>query len=106
MPSTSPSHGVRLHVVTGKGGTGTLSVNGQPVATGKIDRTQPFIFSADETADVGLDDGTPVTEDYQERDNRFTGTIQKLRLDLQPAQAAAVDETARKDAAFKKAMAD
>ena len=34
-----------------------------------------MIFSADEGADVGVDEGTPVTEDYKERDNKFTGKI-------------------------------
>ena len=35
----------------GKGGTATLLVNGQKVASGRIERTQGMIFSADETAD-------------------------------------------------------
>jgi hypothetical protein len=39
----------------GKGGTGTLFVNDRKVGEGRIDRTQPAIFSADETADVGID---------------------------------------------------
>ncbi|MCL7979792.1 MAG: arylsulfatase, partial [marine benthic group bacterium] len=34
----------------GKGGTGTLYVNDQVVGEGRIERTQPRIFSADETA--------------------------------------------------------
>ena len=45
-----------------KGGEATLSVNGQQVAKGRIDKTQPYMFSADETADVGLDNQTPVAE--------------------------------------------
>lgn len=47
----------------GAGGTGTISVNGRKVAEGRIGNTTPFVFSADETADVGLDAATPVTED-------------------------------------------
>ena len=91
----------------GKGGIGKLFVNDKPVAEGRIERTEPFIFSADETADVGEDDATPVTEDYKERDNAFTGKIQKVTVALQPAQApSAADEEARKNAAFKKAMND
>ena len=46
----------------GKGGKGTLFVNGEKVAEGRIEHTQPMIFSADETADVGIDLGTPVVE--------------------------------------------
>ena len=44
----------------------------------EIERTQPNIFSADETADVGVDEATPVTEDYKEGDNEFTGKIKKV----------------------------
>ena len=39
----------------GKGGKATLFVNGKPVAEGRVEKTQPNIFSADETADVGID---------------------------------------------------
>src|SRR6185312_9748827 len=56
----------------GKGGTGTLFVDGETVAEGRIDRTQPNVFSADEGADVGVDGETPVASDYKERDNKFT----------------------------------
>jgi arylsulfatase len=66
----------------GRGGTGKISVNGDIVAEGKIERTQAFIFSADEGADVGQDGETPVTEDYQEGDNKFTGQIHKVTIDL------------------------
>lgn len=67
----------------GKGGTGTLLVNGRKVAEGKIDRTQAFIFSADEGADVGQDGETPVTSDYKQGDNRFSGKIEKVTVELQ-----------------------
>jgi arylsulfatase len=53
-----------------KGGLGTIYVNDRKVAEGRIERTQPMIFSADETADVGEDDATPVTEDYKSYDNQ------------------------------------
>jgi arylsulfatase len=65
------------------GGTGTLSVNGQIVAEGRIDRTQPRIFSADETADVGVDDATPVVEGMGEGSKtRFTGKIEKVSVEV------------------------
>lgn len=67
----------------GKGGTGTLFVNGQKVAEGRIEHTASVIFSPDETADVGVDEATNVTTDYQERDNRFTGRIVKVVVELQ-----------------------
>ena len=64
------------------GGKGTISVNGQQVAEGQIGNTTPFLFSADETADVGVDGATPVTEDYAEGNNRFTGAITSVTVDL------------------------
>jgi arylsulfatase len=70
----------------GSGGTGTLFVNSQKVAEGRIEKTVPYIFSLSETADVGTDSGTPVTEDYPQGDNRFTGTIQKVVVEVAPRQ--------------------
>lgn len=66
----------------GKGGTGTIEVDGRKVAEGRIDRTEPNSFSIDDGADVGLDGGMPVTEDYKDRDNKFTGKIRKVTIDL------------------------
>ncbi|HEV3163675.1 MAG TPA: arylsulfatase [Isosphaeraceae bacterium] len=66
----------------GSGGKGTLLINGQKAAEGRIEHTHAFVFSADETADVGQDDGTPVTEAYKEGDNKFTGTIQQVTIEL------------------------
>jgi arylsulfatase len=66
----------------GAGGTGTILVDGRKVAEGRIERTQGFAFSADEGADVGRDDGTPVTEEYKEGDNAFTGRIKQVTVEL------------------------
>jgi arylsulfatase A-like enzyme len=67
----------------GKGGKGTLLVNGEKVAEGRIERTQPGMFSADETADVGIDLGTPVVEAIgAEAKSRFTGRIPKLTVEV------------------------
>ncbi len=57
----------------GKGGTGTLLVDGKQVAQGKIARTLAFRLSLDETLDCGEDTGTPICEDYQVP-FKFTGT--------------------------------
>jgi arylsulfatase len=69
----------------GKGGVATLSVNGTKVAEGQIGRTQPNIFSADETADVGLDNQTPVAKGigYGPAETRFTGTIHKVTIEVE-----------------------
>ncbi|OQZ01398.1 MAG: arylsulfatase [Candidatus Brocadia sp. UTAMX1] len=74
----------------GKGGTGTIFVNGQKVAEGRIERTQPIMFSADETADVGIDLGTPVVESIgSERKSQFTGSIPKLTIEVYDANIKA-----------------
>jgi hypothetical protein len=39
----------------GKGGTGTLSINGRKVDEGRIEKTVPVVFSTDDTFDVGED---------------------------------------------------
>jgi len=66
----------------GKGGLVTLTVNGKKVGQGRVERTQPGIFSVDDAADVGMDEGTPVIEDYQPRDTKFTGTIKKVLVEI------------------------
>jgi arylsulfatase len=68
----------------GKGGLAKLSVDGKQVAEGRIGRTQPNIFSADETADVGLDNQTPVARGigYGPEDTRFTGSIEKVTVEV------------------------
>ena len=59
----------------GKGGNASLFVNDEKVAEGRIDLTQAGMFSADETADVGIDLGTPVVEAIgAEAESRFNGT--------------------------------
>ena len=92
----------------GKGGLATLLVNGEKVASGRIERTQMAIFSADETAGVGKDDATPVTTDYKERDNAFTGKVLKVTLDVKPVGAAvkAEADAAQQDSKFKKALSN
>ncbi|HVZ88237.1 MAG TPA: arylsulfatase [Polyangia bacterium] len=69
----------------GKGGTVTLLVNDAVVATGRVDKTEPARFSADETFDVGRDTGSPVSADYQSP-FPFAGTIKKVEIDLDPEQ--------------------
>jgi arylsulfatase len=66
-----------------KGGTGTLFVNDEKVGEGRIERTQPMVFSADETADVGIDLATPVVETIgSEARSRFTGRIPKVTIEV------------------------
>jgi arylsulfatase len=69
----------------GKGGQGTLSVDGKKVAEGRIDKTLPFRFSLDESFDIGRDTGTPVIDEYDAKmPFKFTGTLRKVDFKLGP----------------------
>jgi len=63
----------------GKGGMGTLAVNGNKVAEGRINRTQPGIFSVDDLADVGLDEGTMVAN--YGGPSKFNGKLNKVTIE-------------------------
>ena len=69
----------------GKGATATLLVNGKQVGQKRIARTTAGVFSLDEGADVGIDEDTPVTEDYEAGPkSRFTGKIDKVTVEVKP----------------------
>jgi arylsulfatase len=74
----------------GKGGKGTLQVDGKTVATGRIERTLPFRVSLDETLDCGEDTGTPVSEDYRVP-FKFTGELKKVTVYLKPVPLTVAD---------------
>ncbi len=65
----------------GTGGRSILRVDGQTVAEGRIPKTQPFAFSGDEGADVGIDAETNVSPDYPPFNNAFTGKIHKVTVE-------------------------
>jgi arylsulfatase len=93
----------------GKGGMGTLYVNDKKVAEGRIERTQPMIFSADETADVGIDLATPVVESIgAEAKSKFTGRIPRVTIEMKEMKKAdkAEEKKARAEYAHKKVMSD
>ncbi len=78
----------------GKGGVGTLFVNDQQVATGRIEATQANIFSADEGTDIGLDEGTAVSPAYQ-IPFKFNGKIRKVTMDLKPMTVGEASDAGR-----------
>jgi arylsulfatase len=92
----------------GKGGIGSIFVNGGKVVEGRIEHTQCCMFSLDDATDVGGDEGTPVTEDYKERGNKFTGTIQKVTIELKEMKAAdaEVEKHVVSEAHARKQLAD
>jgi arylsulfatase A-like enzyme len=91
----------------GKGGTGTITVNGEQVAQGRVDKTQPFFFSADEGADVGCDLGTAVTDSYQ-IPFKFTGTIDRVVVSAKPQADAekAASAKVNREGLLKKGLSD
>ena len=64
-----------------KGGDVTLFHDGTEVGTGRVEATQPMIFSADETTDIGYESGTTVTSEYTVHGSKFTGKLHWVQLD-------------------------
>jgi arylsulfatase A-like enzyme len=65
-----------------KGGDVTLYFDGKPVGKGRVDRTQPMGYSADEACDVGSDSGSPASPDYGPKGNKFTGQIHWVQIEI------------------------
>jgi arylsulfatase A-like enzyme len=87
-----------------KGGLGTIYVNDKKVAEGRIERTQAMVFSSDDAADVGVDEGTPVTEEYTSAGSRFTGSIFKVKVDVKEMGAGVRAQAATAGAEAAKKM--
>jgi arylsulfatase A-like enzyme len=67
----------------GKGGLGTLTVDGKKAAEGRLEKTLPFRFSLDESFDVGQDTGTPVIDEYDAKmPFKFNGTLKRVDVEL------------------------
>ncbi len=70
----------------GKGGTGTLKVDGQVVDTRDMPKSLPVGIGWVETFNVGIDTGTPVDDEDYQVPFRFTGKINKLTMKLGPEE--------------------
>jgi arylsulfatase A-like enzyme len=86
-PIPSGAHQVRMEFAydgggLAKGGDVTLFYDGEAVGTGRVEHTQPMVFSADETTDIGYESGTTVTSDYNAHTSRFSGKIKWVQIDL------------------------
>jgi hypothetical protein len=73
----------------------TLVVDGEQVGTGELPATTAFYFAFDETLNVGVDRGSPVTDDYPARHNAFQGTVHAVRFDLDPQSQLGAEARAR-----------
>jgi arylsulfatase A-like enzyme len=87
VPIPAGKHQMRMEFAyegggLGKGGDVTLYYDGEKVGEGKVPATQPIIFSADETTDIGQDFGMPVSSDYSGESSRFNGRIELVQIDI------------------------
>jgi arylsulfatase len=80
-------HEVRMELAydgggLGKGGTVSLYGDGRGVGEGRIAATVPFLYSLDETADIGRDTASPVSDDYSGEESIFRGRVEQVRIDV------------------------
>lgn len=90
----------------GKGATAKLLVDEKPAAHVRIPQTISVRFSLDETFDIGEDTGTPVLEEYAQRmPFRFTGTLNRFGVVLDPQNLSEHEQKRLQDALAKAMMA-
>jgi arylsulfatase len=87
-----------------KGGNVTLYVDGDKQGEGRVQGTVPLIFSADETADIGRDSASPVSDDYAGETSIFSGTVNWVQIDL-GADAEDADHLIQPEERLRVAMA-
>jgi arylsulfatase len=87
LPIPTGKHQVRMEFAydgggLAKGGNVSLYYDGKKVGEGRVERTHPMMFSADETTDVGRDTATPVSSDYNRNTSVFNGKVNWVQIDL------------------------
>ena len=87
----------------GKGGTVSLFINDKKVGETRVDKSVPGRFG-NESFDVGMDNGSPVSEGYQPP-FAYTGTIKKVQIHIAPSTLTASDEEKVRNAERDAAMA-
>ncbi len=75
----------------GRGGTGTLKVDGEVVASHAMAQSIPLILQWDESFDVGIDTGTPVDDQDYQVPFRFTGKLDKLTIAIDRPKLSPAD---------------
>jgi len=86
-PAAAGAHQIRVEFAydgggLAKGGDVTLFYDGEKSGAGRVEMTQPMIFSADETTDIGRETGTTVTSEYTPATSRFNGKIDWVQIDI------------------------
>jgi arylsulfatase A-like enzyme len=88
-PLQSGTHQVRMEFAydgggLAKGGSVTLFIDGKSVGQGRVEQTQPVVFSADETSDVGIKRGSPITEELPSDESAFNGRVLAVVIETGP----------------------
>jgi arylsulfatase len=65
-----------------KGGDVTLYLDGEHIGAGRVEATVPFIYSGDETTDLGQDTASPVSDDYTPKESVFNGSVSWVQIDI------------------------
>jgi arylsulfatase len=86
-----------------KGGDVALFLDGKPIGKGRVEMTEPMVFSADETLDIGTEHGSPVTPDYPKQ-LKFTGEVNWVAIDI-GEEAVDLDHLITPEERLKLAMA-
>jgi arylsulfatase A-like enzyme len=76
----------------GRSGTGTLTIDGKPVSTQKMERTIPLGLSLEAMLDIGSKTNTPIDpQDYQVPFT-FTGKIDRVTISVEPPVLTEADK--------------
>ena len=87
----------------GRGGTGTLKVDGKVVSTQKMEFTVPLTKPLDTVVNIGTAAGTPVDDADYKIPFKFNGTIAKLTILLEPPKLTPEDVQKLKTAEARQA---
>ena len=87
----------------GRGGTGTLKVDGKVVSTQKMEFTVPLTKPLDTVVNIGTAAGTPVDDADYRIPFKFNGTIAKLTILLEPPKLTPEDVQKLKTAEARQA---
>jgi len=83
---TAGTHQVRMEFAydgggLAKGGDVTLFIDGKAAGNGRVEQTAPIVFSCDETTDVGVKRGSPMTPEMPPERSEFNGTIKAVVIE-------------------------
>lgn len=87
----------------GRGGTGTLKVDGRVVSTQKLEHTLPLTKPLDTVVNIGDATLTPVDDKDYQIPFKFTGKIDKITIKLEPPQLTPEDVKKLKEAERRQA---